>query len=304
MQNPEKILENDLFKFSNCPPPPPVPEKLNLSTQNCRCKHTPLKEVKLPKRSPQQDVKAALRHVTYNFFAENPSNLISLYHPISPVIQEGRCCGIVALSMASQLIQEVSVNDILNLAKSMNFTKEGEMFSAFNMSKLAMSLLNCDTIVIDNLDKHKHDLLSHVCDGWPLLIPYDADRNHFPCSNNGMTAHWSVVTGLCFTVPDKSDVNALENIELIQDYPEFNVFVTKDGSYVKKLLNCSENVFLYARQGKSKHLAAWDLNDLLESNKNMYEVTKKYRSDEMILPEGDSLSELRNKAVLLKRKID
>lgn len=286
------------------PPPPPLPAKSNLSIQDCKCMHACSKELKLLRKSPKEDILSAVRHITYQFYVENPSDLISLYYPVSPVIQEGRCCGIVALSMASQLINNVSSNDILSLAKSLNYTRAGEMFSVYNMSELAKTLLHCDTVVMHNLDVFKEDILEFICDGCPLLIPYDADRNHFPCSNNGITAHWAVISGVGFTVTDKNLLSTLINYEVIRQYPELNIFLVKDAPCIKRLLKNSDKIFVYAHQGKSKHLAAWDLNDLLESNKNMHEVTKKYSSEELVLPPDDPLSELRNKAVvLLKKKI-
>lgn len=286
------------------PPPPPLPAKSNQSVHGCNCIHAGPKELKLLRKSPKEDILSAVRHITYQFYVENPSDLISVYYPVSPVIQEGRCCGIVALSMASQLINNVSANDILSLAKSLNYTIAGEMFSVYNMSELAKILLHCDTVVMHDLDVFKEDILDFICNGCPVLIPYDADRNHFPCSNNGITAHWAVITGLGFTVADKNLLSTLKNYEIIREYPELNIFLVKDALSVKKLLKSSDKIFVYAHQGKSKHLAAWDLNDLLESNKNLHEVTKKYSSEELVLPPDDPLSELCNKAVvLLKKKI-
>lgn len=281
------------------PPPPPLPSRQSL-TQNCKCLHS-YKEAKFPKKSAQDNIISAVRHITHNFYVDNPANLICLYHPISPVLQEGRCCGIVALAMASQFFHNVSVDDILDLAKHSNFTKEGEMFSAFNMANLAATLLDCDAFVIDDLYDNKETILSNICDGYPILIPYDADKNHFPCVNKGLTAHWAVISGLCFTVSNKSNLNMLKD-KMINVFPELNIFTLDDGSYIKNLLNHSEKIFLFAHQGKSKHLAAWDLYDLLESNKSMYEVTKKYSPEELVLPLNDSLSELRNKAVILRKK--
>lgn len=306
MQNSSAALENDSLPSSIPPAPPPLPPlltKSSLSVKDHKYAHACTKELKLLKKSPKEDIISAVRHITYQFYVENPSNLISLYYPISPVIQEGRCCGIVALSMASQLINNVSPDDILSSAKSLNFTNEGEMFSAYNMAKLANTLLNCDAIVVDNLDDHKEYILNCICDGCPLLIPYDADKNHFPCSNSGITAHWAIISGLGFTINDKNILNTLPDYEIIRDYPELNVFLVSDVPYIKNLLKYSEKMFLYAHQGKSRHLAAWNLDDLFESNKNMREVTRKYNSNELVLPPGDPLSELRNKAVLLVKKV-
>ena len=281
------------------PPPPPLLIKPNPSVKDCKSS----KGLKVLKKSPKEDIISAVRHITYHFYVENPSDMVSLYYPILPVIQEGRCCGIVALSMASQLIINMLPDDILSSAKHLNFTREGEMFSAYNMAELARTLLNCDAIVIDNLYDHKEDVLNAICDGCPLLIPYDADKNHFPCSNNGITAHWAVISGLGFTVCNKKIISTLSESEVIRNYPELNIFLVTDVPCIKNLLKYSDKIFLYAHQGKSKHLAAWDLNDLLESNKNMHEVTKKYNSDELVLPPGDALSELRNKAVLLRKRV-
>ncbi|GIY32216.1 UPF0692 protein C19orf54 homolog [Caerostris darwini] len=215
----------------------------------------------------------------------------------NPVIQEGPCCGIVALSMASQFFNRiVSPSEILIAAKALNFTKSGEMFSAYNMAKLASSLISCEASVINNLSPY--EILNHIADGWPVLIPYDADKNHEPCLNNGRNAHWAILCGICFSVSDEANL-LLDTCNAIDKTS--NIYNLTCKTLTKHLLNNAERVCVYAYQGKSKRLAAWQIDTLLESNKNLFEATKKYSHYDMIIP-SNGLLELNDKAVLLKEK--
>ncbi|XP_035230430.1 UPF0692 protein C19orf54 homolog [Stegodyphus dumicola] len=292
-------MENKVSKEScvspPLPPPPPPPQVPYRKTDSTNLNDT---DSKSNCKMSNECIISAVRHL---FSDEKLTALISFCKPTIPIIQEGRCCGIVALSMASQFIQSAPVQVILEKAKALNFTKEGELFSAYNMATLASDLLHCDASVVDDVLVHKKDILHHICEGWPVLIPYDSDKNHFPCSNKGHSAHWAVITGLCFSVSEKLDLHSLPYVQKFNDFPELSLIISKNGSYVKTLLDYAERIFVYARQGKSKHLAAWDLNELLASNNNLFEVTKKYSSDQLVLPKS-GLSELRDKAVLLKMR--
>lgn len=96
-----------------------------------------------------------------------------------------------------------SADDLLKSAKQLNFTNNGEMFSAKWLLDLMM--INIDNtssfnpkkvrsyIYNGQLDSEfiKEKLKNHSM----VLIPYDADRNHYPCCVNGHKAHWCLACG-------------------------------------------------------------------------------------------------------------
>ncbi|GIY39188.1 UPF0692 protein C19orf54 homolog [Caerostris extrusa] len=269
------------------PPPPSLPPQLKFNSKKS--------ETILAEHQHRHISIEILNNIHY-LFGDN-KNVVSFYNPVHPVIQEGPCCGIVALSMASQFFNKiVSPSEILIAAKALNFTKSGEMFSAYNMAKLASSLISCEASVINNLSPY--EILNHIADGWPVLIPYDADKNHVPCLNNGRNAHWAILCGICFSVSDEANL-LLDTCNAIDKTS--NIYNLTCKTLTKHLLNNAERVCIYAYQGKSKRLAAWQLDTLLESNKNLFEATKKYSHDDMIIP-SNGLLELNDKAVLLKEK--
>lgn len=223
-------------------------------------------------------------------------SIIAYYKDVDPVLQDGPSCGLVALSMASQFFdgKRCNADKILAKAKSMRFTKNGEMFSARNMAILAESLLGCKATVVSDVFENKREILSCICRGCPVLFPYDADKNHQPCLNNGRNAHWALLNGLCFMTSEDLSDSGYERWGDVDRAYRLN-------SGMEKYLDSSAQTHVFAHQGKSRHMALWDFEHLLSSNKNMFEVTAKYSSENMVLPDGDDvLCELRYKAVLLE----
>lgn len=91
---------------------------------------------------------------------------------------------------------------LLQNAKKLNYTNNGEMFSALWLSEvLKGNLVNARNkpdkirsyIYDGNLDSEfiKEKLMCHSM----LLVPYDADRNHAPCQQDGHKAHWCLICG-------------------------------------------------------------------------------------------------------------
>lgn len=200
--------------------------------------------------------------------------------------------------MASQYFDatNLSAENILPLAKNHGYTKNGEMFSAFNMARLTEDLLPCKTNVMACLLDNKREILSCICRGCPVLMPYDADKNHQPCLNKGRNAHWALLNGVCFELSE--DISNLGYDKFGDVDCAFRVYTASD---VSQYLDTSIKSYVFAYQGKSKYMALWDLDTLLLSNKNMFEVTTKYSSENMLLPSGeDVLCELRDKAVLFE----
>ena len=70
------------------------------------------------------------------------------------------------------------------------------MFSAQDMGSLGKKYYELTFEVIDSgLDDYVQ-ILNHLCRGYPVLIPYDEDRNHEPCLKKGNQSHWAVITGM------------------------------------------------------------------------------------------------------------
>nr|XP_015914982.2 UPF0692 protein C19orf54 homolog [Parasteatoda tepidariorum] len=275
-------------KQTSIPPPPPPPSFL----KNSKCTDLRTKIVNSGNCLNANEQTSRLKYV----FRDTDLLIVSYCNSVHSIIQEGPSCGIVALSMASQFFNNIDTSDILACAKKFNFSRSGEVFSAYNMSELASLLLDCDAFVINDLKNNVHMILSHICKGLPVLMPYDADKNHEPGFNNGRCAHWAVISGLCFQLQKDEDLN----YDLMSSGLKVHIVSTE--MLNEELLSNASNVHVYAYQGKSKHLGVWDLNTLISSNNNMHEVTQKYGIEELVLPAGDTLSELRDKAVLLKKK--
>lgn len=58
-------------------------------------------------------------------------------------------------------------------------------------------------------------------------------------------------------------------------------------------------IYLLAKQGKSKRLAIWSYESLESSNKNLEEVDPKRRSSDFVLPLDNKLTDLRGKIIVL-----
>lgn len=115
-------------------------------------------------------------------------------------------CGLVALKLAGDILKRPQSNctnkieDLLKVAQDNGFTYHGEMFSARDMGLLAKKYYELTFDVINSgLDDYVQ-ILDHLCRGYPVLIPYDADRNHEPCLKKGNKAHWAVITGMWSTL--------------------------------------------------------------------------------------------------------
>ncbi|XP_026763564.2 UPF0692 protein CG33108 [Galleria mellonella] len=174
-------------------------------------------------------------------------------------LQVGPTCGLVALSML--INDEVTPEEMLNIAKLEGYSSNGEMFSCKNMLRLAEKVFNLAEIN-NKFNLQCGGLFSEITiekllNGAVLLVPYDADFNHSPCLKLGHTAHWALVCGV--------------------------IIVNNPGNTYD-----SDNVYVLCKQGKSRHLAIWKLYDLDQSNKNLVEFSPTREDDGLIyiLPEG------------------
>lgn len=110
-------------------------------------------------------------------------------------------CGLVALKLAAQILKissksgEGEIEALLKVAQENGFTYHGEMFSAQDMGSLARKYYKLSCNVVENGLNDIEKLKEHLCMGHPVLVPYDADKNHEPCLKRGHKAHWAVITG-------------------------------------------------------------------------------------------------------------
>jgi hypothetical protein len=107
-----------------------------------------------------------------------------------------------------------SADELLNRAMTKRYTNNGEMFSAAWLLELMKENLSCS-----NATSKPDKIRSYIYDGnletefikeklkqhSVLLVPYDADRNHSPCNQNGHKAHWCLILG--YLIDDNNDVS-------------------------------------------------------------------------------------------------
>ena len=123
-------------------------------------------------------------------------------------------CGLSAISMASELIQKQNadietafcageeqhkeeLDNLLSMARSKGYSRQGEMYSTENLGQLAREFYGLGYQVISYGFEDHHLIVSELLKGSAVLVPYDADKNHKPCLENGHKAHWALLTGQC-----------------------------------------------------------------------------------------------------------
>jgi len=280
-----------------CPPPPPLcPAKVATKLVGSNKKLSPaalkgLNPNETVTLAPEEMVEAALKRFT-NFNQEYRSCRKEVFnHPVQPQLQEGPQCGLVAVSMASQLViqsQPTNTDKIFEYAKEREYTKQGEMFSASNLLDLCRNFVTldswlCDVDSLSNTSQICADLLS----GHIFIVPYDCDFSHGPCLENGKKAHWALITGFV-VLSHQSEY--CDNIQ----------WLSEQNCDTDSLSN--KKVYLFGRQSKSLVLGVWDCEELVASNKNLKIVDDKRNSDDYIIPEGGLEAGLSNQIIKLKIK--
>lgn len=324
---------NDDPSRQMCAPPPPPPPELPPPTllNKCQNESTPLKGC-LPDSKPTwkrissgddsknyTDVKETLRKEMYYAIKKLPkwrkeedleekSVWLSSISYVTPLIQEGPTCGLVVLELAMRLLQQKgeNVNSIFEKARENCFTLQGEMFSAQNMLDLATSVFKCSgELLSGGLRKHKEELTTALQRGEPVLVPYDADANHEPTCKRGHKAHWTLLTGYLVRIPNiHADIEHIKYLGYSQDPVYPNLFhATSAKPEIQRLkffLGCEEDLFVFARQGKSRHLGLWCFSSLSESNDNLVEFSPSRDDNDYVLPPGGVKEGLCGKAVILR----
>jgi hypothetical protein len=139
-------------------------------------------------------------------------------------------------------------------------------------------------------------------------VPYDKDANMQPCLKKGTKAHWATITGFLL-IASREIVNDLSQHEPDCQLSDLLHATQKtcDKSLLIKAINdesiTSHNVYVFAKQGKSKYTGLWSLEDLLKSNDNLVEMDPKVpiEIDNPIVPAGGIRAGLKNKLLFLTK---
>ncbi|EFO90593.1 hypothetical protein CRE_08157 [Caenorhabditis remanei] len=207
-----------------------------------------------------------------NFTGEFGGRVCLNTSKITPQQQKGPTCGLVALSMCLEHFGvKISVDDILERAKSMGFTKQGEMYSVDYMSSLINEYLpNCSKAI--EMPNAK-EFTQSICEGKHILVAYDCGPNFQPVYSKGNSAHWLLACGF---VEKQESIGFIETRESIADPSE---------------------IAIIGYQGKSTNLNIFPFNEIIASNAQLFEAGSKRDPDEYIIPNPADLSEIRNRVV-------
>lgn len=266
-----------------------------------------------------------------SLFTHGEQSVISYCQNISPVIQKGPMCGLVGLTMAAQLLlkggakpchtaDRIHPESILEYAVQNGLSRQGEMFSANSMEKIAADHLQLQPQVV-TVESHEAllELVVQTISGdKAILVPYDADKDHTPCLARGQCAHWCVLVGLCLITRNcasltpklleccqQTSSNSAHYVVRETGVKEFTTLLRKTFDHnmatLKESLDAN-SIYVFARHGKTSHLGLWSLKDLLHSNGNLVEVDPR-RSDplEHVIPRGGLEEGLRNKVVFITK---
>ena len=253
------------------PIPPPVPPSPRLPS--------PEVTVVSRKEHPTQTLAQEVRYLVEplcNRAQEQDKAVYTLVHDVSPVLQQGPMCGLVALSIASQLLTVTTFppQQLLASAREKGYSINGEMFSAQHLLDLARSELKCTGSLVDTTTVNTAEVLTAIASKSALVVPYDADKDHSPCLARGHRAHWCTLVGFAIVATSRPSIATGTHIDLSPADFEIELFpeLRKD------------QVFVFARQGKSQHLGLWDLPGLLESNANLMEAGDHRSPADYVIP--------------------
>ncbi|XP_072156396.1 actin maturation protease isoform X2 [Bemisia tabaci] len=177
--------------------------------------------------------------------------------------QIGPTCGLVAVYMvAKHLNVDIGSKRIFELAIEKKMTKFGEMFCAKRLSQLAQEVFGSQAEAILHTGELQKRVPEALFQNHLILIPYDTDRNNEPCLKQGRKSHWAILCGIIQT---------------------------------------KNNMFVIARQSKSRLLGIWSLEKLVASNANLSITDDKLQSGSVIPVEGLTQS-LAHQCIIVKKK--
>lgn len=264
----------DSASVMSTPPLPPVPPPLPLSKHCIAGKsHDFVRHAE----NVEEEVSYLVQPLCARAEGQGKT-IFTLVHNVNPVIQKGPICGLVALSIASQLLNSrvVPPDHLLTCAKEKGYSKQGEMFSAQNLLELAKSELCCTGTLLNASCVSVNELLTFITESNAIVVPYDADKDHSPCLARGHKAHWCTLVG--FAIIAKSFA-ITKNTHITLTPTSAYRFLSNE--------NDESDIYLFARQGKSRHMGLWSYTSLIKSNANLTEVgPQRGLNDYVIPPEG------------------
>jgi len=251
------------------------------------------------------------------------------YLNIPSQVQDGPSCGLIALEMCSRFFGKLAENvsyqhRSLDYAINKGYTLEGEMFSAFELADVARSFYGIKALVDDVVEevstKEKTTLsglnflkiISHILKGLPVIIPYDNDKNNYPCLRDGGNAHWGIIFGFILPVKwilfmknskewlrqDERE-RRLYHINSSQDRKQLmEAFLSLQETRENHLWNIANELYVFGQQSRSRHRKLWNFELLLQSNCNLFHGSPEKRSqNRWKIPE--QLIDLRGKVIFL-----
>lgn len=175
-----------------------------------------------------------------------------------------------------------------------------------HMKALAETCLeNCQAKLV--CDDRRGEIIGHLVRGKPVLVPYDSDGNFEPCLKSGHTAHWAVLHGICLVVKSSCLLAAPLESLLEPDSECTRMFRIKDGVPEVRLTEVAQlalsadtaAVFVCGSQGKSRHVGLWDLDVLLDSNRNLAYIGPRHDASVFVVPDGGVAKGLSSQVLLL-----
>lgn len=163
---------------------------------------------------------------------------------------------------------KVSAETILEEAKSMGITKQGEVYSADYLASLTNNFLSNSSRAREM--PNAKEFTQAIGEGKLILVAYDCGPNFQPVFVKGHSAHWLLACGF---VEKHEEIGFVETRESIADPSE---------------------IAIIGYQGKSMNLNVFPFNHIIASNAQLFEAGSKRDPEEYIIPNPNDLSEIRN----------
>uniref|UniRef100_A0A1A8FWD5 Actin maturation protease n=1 Tax=Nothobranchius korthausae TaxID=1143690 RepID=A0A1A8FWD5_9TELE len=285
------------------PPPPPPALAAPPSLTAKKKLYQTIASSKSPLEGDHTEACLLVRQRESRFRKDLQWILVNTYVP--SLIQDGPQCGLVALWMATHLLQlqqAINMETVVQTAMRRGYTAQGEMFSASNLALLAEEVCGCKAELLSGglSGCNGAAIFKHLWAGQPVLIPYDNDLNHEPCQRSGHRAHWAVASGVLMGL-DQGSVNT-EHTHSDPTLPWLHLAAETPDSCPIDSTTVRE-VYILAKQGKSLRYRLWSLDSIAQSNQQLKALDPQRVEDgtRYVVPEGGLEAGLAGQAVLLHR---
>ena len=166
-----------------------------------------------------------------------------------------------------------------------------------------MNLYPVEAEIKRNLLGHTMEMLDHLSHGFSVCIPYDTDNNHEPARKRGHRAHWAAILGYLIVVRQSDAMNIAGKMD--KDFKYLKHLDRKNKELPKSLLELinkkqHKQIYVYARQGTSRLLHIWKLEELCLSNNNLTELSPYYSAQNFVIPENDMIQGLCHQFLFIK----